>query len=219
LPINGEICSSDLDIINKWTFLCECLAHGTPSGVDNTVSVYGGFVSYKAGSVSTFSTFLTKNNNFRETKLMIMIVNTKIPRSTKNLVNGVRNLYENIENVLNAMGEISEKAWRCLGEDLCEQTVKELMRMAHASLNLLGVSCDELDFVVSQARRYGFSAKLTGAGGGGCAIVLIPEGLLDKIFEDVDEKEFVRFRESLPQDYKCYDVTLGSRGLTLDRME
>ena len=41
-------------------------------------------------------------------------------------------------------------------------------------LNLLGVGHASLDTVVSIARRHSLHAKLTGAGGGGCAFALIP---------------------------------------------
>ena len=41
-------------------------------------------------------------------------------------------------------------------------------------LNVLGVGHSSLDSVHSIARRHKLHAKLTGAGGGGCAFALIP---------------------------------------------
>ena len=41
-------------------------------------------------------------------------------------------------------------------------------------LNMLGAGHSSLDRVVSIARRHNLHAKLTGAGGGGCAFALIP---------------------------------------------
>lgn len=39
----------------------------------------------------------------------------------------------------------------------------------------LGVSHPSLQFVVDESNRLGFASKLTGAGGGGCAITLITD--------------------------------------------
>ena len=44
-------------------------------------------------------------------------------------------------------------------------------------LNALGVGHAALDRVYALARERGLAAKLTGAGGGGCAIVLVPPGV------------------------------------------
>jgi mevalonate kinase len=46
------------------------------------------------------------------------------------------------------------------------------MQKNHELLNQVGVGHEALDNVVRAARDQGFACKLTGAGGGGCAIVL-----------------------------------------------
>ena len=43
-------------------------------------------------------------------------------------------------------------------------------------LNSLGVGHGALDQVCAVARERGLAAKLTGAGGGGCAFILLPPG-------------------------------------------
>ena len=43
-------------------------------------------------------------------------------------------------------------------------------------LNAVGVGHPVLDEVCGLAQRHGLSAKLTGGGGGGCAITLVPPG-------------------------------------------
>lgn len=45
--------------------------------------------------------------------------------------------------------------------------------MNHHLLNALDVSHERLDQIHKLAKKYHFSSKITGAGGGGCAIVLL----------------------------------------------
>lgn len=52
-----------------------------------------------------------------------------------------------------------------------------LINENHAHLVTLGVSHPSLETIRSRtATPYGLSTKLTGAGGGGCAVTLIPDG-------------------------------------------
>ena len=62
---------------------------------------------------------------------------------------------------------------------LLRYTVQELFVLNQHLLNAVGVGHPALDQVCTLAREEGLAAKLTGAGGGGCAIILIPPG---KIF-------------------------------------
>lgn len=45
-------------------------------------------------------------------------------------------------------------------------------------LNVLGAGHESIDQVVKIAKSYGHSAKLTGAGGGGCVIIHLTPGML-----------------------------------------
>lgn len=52
------------------------------------------------------------------------------------------------------------------------------MRTNHTHLKTLGVSHPSLEMIVAAtaAEPFGLATKLTGAGGGGCAVTLIPDG-------------------------------------------
>ena len=53
---------------------------------------------------------------------------------------------------------------------------QELFTLNQHLLNAIGVGHPALDRVCEIARQFGLSAKLTGGGGGGCAIALVPPG-------------------------------------------
>ena len=49
-------------------------------------------------------------------------------------------------------------------------------------LNCIGVGHPNLDTIYSLAEKYGFACKLTGAGGGGCAIILLdPKASVEQV--------------------------------------
>lgn len=95
-----------LAILNGWAFAAEVVIHGAPSGLDNTTSCYGGAVKFlkSSGKFENLSAFPAIN---------ILLVNTKIPRSTKVLVAGVRKLHdaypEVVKPILDGIEAISQK--------------------------------------------------------------------------------------------------------------
>ena len=188
------------DIVNRWAFLAEVVVHGQPSGVDNTVATYGGALRFQGGATSTV----------RLPSLGLLLVNTHVPRSTKTLVSGVRARHDALPAVmgpvLTAMGEIVEAASRGLQAAEASGAVTPavfaelalLVDMAHSMLRAIGVSHVELERIVASAAGLGFSAKLTGAGGGGCAFVLLPEGAeVARLESELTAHGFAVFRTSI----------------------
>ena len=57
--------------------------------------------------------------------------------------------------------------------------VQELFSINHHLLNALGVGHPSLDRACAIAEQFGLGAKLTGGGGGGCAVAVIPPGKLN----------------------------------------
>jgi mevalonate kinase len=58
------------------------------------------------------------------------------------------------------------------------QALASLMQENHAHLVTLGVSHPSLEKIREVTASFGLSTKLTGAGGGGCAVTLVPDGVL-----------------------------------------
>lgn len=75
--------------------------------------------------------------------------------------------------------------------------------MNQSLLQVLGAGHEKIDEVVKIAKNNGCSAKLTGAGGGGCVIIRArKETDRDKLTQDLKNSSF-----------QCWSLTAGGRGL------
>ncbi|CAN0311504.1 unnamed protein product, partial [Laminaria digitata] len=100
----------ELERINAWAFAGETVLHGTPSGLDNTVSCYGGaikFVKGTGGAGNVTAPIL----GFPP--LPIVLTNTLVPKDTRALVAGVRRLLEAhhraVAAIFDAIGFIADE--------------------------------------------------------------------------------------------------------------
>uniref|UniRef100_A0A2K6US23 Mevalonate kinase n=1 Tax=Saimiri boliviensis boliviensis TaxID=39432 RepID=A0A2K6US23_SAIBB len=199
----------DLELINKWAFQGERVIHGNPSGVDNAVSTWGGALRYQQGKISSLK---------RPPALQILLTNTKVPRSTKALVAGVRNRLlkfpEIVAPLLTSIDAISLECERVLGEmgeaPALEQYVvlEELIDMNQHHLNALGVGHISLDQLCQVTRAHGLHSKLTGAGGGGCGITLLKPGL--------EQPEVEATKQALTScGFDCWETSIGAPGVSI----
>lgn len=118
--------------------------------------------------------------------LRFLLTDTQVPKNTKAMVAGVAKRKdeepERIGAVLKAIDDISLEAQQGLTDTEIsrgEQVVllKKLIGQNGKHLETLGVSHPTLERIRDRtAQPYGLSSKLTGAGGGGCAVTLIPDG-------------------------------------------
>lgn len=178
----SEEADKQLERINRWAFVGEMLIHGNPSGVDNTVATNGHAVLFqrkdysKPPSVSVLRHF---------PELPLLLIDTCQPKSTAAEVAKVQQLKSLhpmvVDNTLSAIDAITRSVYeRITSEDfdpVARENIAhlgELMSINHALLTSLGVShprLERLRYLVDQA-GVGWT-KLTGAGGGGCAITLL----------------------------------------------
>jgi len=108
-PETVSLSSEDLALINKWSLEAEKLVHGKPSGIDNSICTYGGALTYQDGVIEHLS---------RIPKLKIILIDTKVVRSTKNLISGLRERYQQFPTIysslFDAIGAITEESCVCL---------------------------------------------------------------------------------------------------------
>lgn len=202
----------DKKLINDWSFVGEKCIHGTPSGIDNAVATYGNAVLFKREMDGT--TNLEFVEDFPQ--IPMVLTYTKIPRSTKTLVSNVRDLVSRQPNIIRpillAMGQLAVRGAEILDslDDKNYDELVELVRVNHGLLVSLGVSHPGLEIIrsLSDSLDVG-STKLTGAGGGGCALTILKRNT-----SEVTVEKFKCQLES-EHSYSTYQTDLGGIGCSL----
>ncbi len=172
-----------LETIRKYAFESERLIHKIPSGIDQTISTYGGVIAYQ------------KERPFERVTVgrtfPIIIGDSGRKRSTGDIVSRVRALFaereDMAEEVIRSANMISRKALTALRQGDIRR-LGQLMNQNQELLQRIGVSTAELDKMISAASEAGaFGAKLTGAGGGGSMIALASQDRIPAVVEAIRE--------------------------------
>ena len=165
----------DNERVNAIAFASEKLAHGTPSGVDNTLSTYAQPMLFRNDAHLEFKSLELD----REPPLLIAWGDET--GRTSEQVAAVRARYErspaHFEALFDEMDSLSEQGAALLVKGAWQE-LGALMNICHGLLNAIGVSTPHLERMVALARHSGAAgAKLTGAGGGGSIVVLCPDNV------------------------------------------
>jgi mevalonate kinase len=125
-------------------------------------------------------------DNSRIPTLRFLLTDTNHPRRTAILVAHVANLLLTLPGVtphiLTAIDGIAAEAKRLLESDEnITERLGGLISINQGLLNSVGVGHEKLDSVARITREVGWT-KLTGAGGGGCALTLLKEGMKFPLF-------------------------------------
>ncbi|TQN65354.1 Mevalonate kinase [Colletotrichum shisoi] len=207
--------------INEWAFVGELCIHGDPSGVDNTVSSGGHAVVFKRTDTKSA---VTRIDNFP--KLRLLLVDTKQPRSTAAQLEKVKSLRTAhpamTETLLDGIGETVTCALNVISNDGFAgvggggvgggfpdglERLGALVRINHGLLNSMGVSHPRLERIRELVDYAGIGwTKLTGAGGGGCAMT---------VFRSHNEDENVRSLKQIlaEEGFQTYETMLGAEGV------
>jgi mevalonate kinase len=154
--------------------------------------------------------YYVKDEEFKKIKAKkdstMIIVNTRMKRSTGDLVSLVKKLRD--QNVLFFIDLTSH------ADTICQQALTtinngdekklgELMTENHALLQQIGVSNRKIDRAIQICIKNGaLGAKLTGAGGGGSIIALIPNEKKMRVISEIEKNRF-----------ECFPVKFDYNGL------
>lgn len=216
--VQRPLTSDDRELISAWAFQAECILHGQPSGIDNTICTHGGALLFKGGKIcDTLESMPTYK---------VLLVNTQVPRNTKALVAGVKKRHDQfpeiVKPVLESIEAISETFWKLLkgSKELAGNNsfskVSELVQMNQSLLNCLGVGHPQLDRVAAVAASHGLTAKLTGAGGGGCALVVCHVGTGHAPGSSGEAVPLGMLKQLEQEGFPSFEVDLGCPGVTLE---
>lgn len=156
---------------NERAYALEMLAHGTPSGVDNTVVTHARPLVFRRGEPHRFVKIggvfhfqLIDSGERSGTKAVVTRVRERVrerPVETRQLFAAIADLVSRLEPALGA-GDCAR--------------VGEAMRENHDVLVALGVSTPRIDQLCQRCGDLGaLGAKVTGAGAGGHILALWPE--------------------------------------------
>jgi hydroxymethylglutaryl-CoA reductase len=158
------------DEVNALAFESEKVAHGNPSGLDNTLACYGKALVFRPGDPP-----LIEPLNIRE-PIPAVIGMTGYEGLTAKTVGRVRDAWQQdkklYERIFDQIDALTLRGIQAI-QDNDLPTLGQLMNICQGMLNALQVSTPELEKLCDIAREHGaLGAKLTGGGGGGSIIAI-----------------------------------------------
>lgn len=199
----------NLEEINKVAYEIEKKQHGRPSGGDNTIVTYGGFVWYRkeAENLKVFSKVTPKKSISN-----LFIINSGTPKETTGeMVALVREKYKkNPKTVMNIFDQIELCSKELLKLVLNESNsdLGDLITVNERSLEKLGVVSQETWELINLLEKKKAAVKISGAGGSshGSGILLVyhknPESL----------KNFVKSKK-----LDMIPISLGKKGVRIEK--
>jgi len=199
----------NLQEINRVAYEIEKKQHGKPSGGDNTIVTFGGFVWYRkeAENLKVFSK-ITPIKNLPN----LFIINSGTPReSTGEMVSLVREKYEKnpkkVKNIFNQIESCSKGFLKFILDEE-KNDLGDLITFNERRLEELGVVSLETRNLISLLEKNKASVKISGAGGKtqGSGILLVYHK---------DPKSLKNFVKSKKLD--MIPISLGKKGVKIEK--
>jgi len=198
----------DKEKINEMAYKMEVRQHGKPSGVDNTVSTYGGFLWYRKES-KNLKTFQNVKPVTRFPK--IYLVNTGRPiESTKEMVRFVAKAYLDRESYIDTIILEIEKVTKSFLEYLYgdkKTDLGDLIKKNEELLEKLGVVSVSTKQIIRKIEKIGGAAKVTGAGG-----INGNSGMIIVFHKDPEKLSYFAKKNKIP----IFAVKLGEEGVKIE---
>lgn len=193
--------------INEIAYEIEKKQHGNPSGGDNTISTYGGFLWFRK---ETEFLKLFKQLQFDLTKFVL--INTGRPKETTGeMVLGVRKLYDKnrlkTEKILSQIEGATKQMLVGLNQ-ANHKLVKLAIRENEGLLEKLEVVSNFAKKIIREIEKLNGAAKICGAGGKkkGAGIILAFHSKKEALFKIAKKK-------NLP----AFEVKLGEEGVRIEK--
>ncbi|KAL0251944.1 hypothetical protein GEMRC1_001156 [Eukaryota sp. GEM-RC1] len=184
----------DIEAVCKWSRLGEIVFHGTPSGIDTSTSALGGFVLIEKHQ-PLLIVDSTRQRPQGGTAAAVSLVERNIREDKKKLLA--------LERINVVVGKLIASS----PHGLSLPELAELFNDNHLLLTEIGVGFEEAEDIRSICSQFGYSAKITGAGLGGCLLAIPTSLTLESDSVSTALKD---------RGYKVYKSTLGGAGLDIN---
>lgn len=195
--------------INELAYEAEKIAHGNPSGADNTAVVFGGLVWYRKEFDFLKSIWNLPITSYKFPKFII--INTGKPReSTKMMVEKVAGLYKKNSK---KFGDLFYRQETLTKELLMSFRTGDINKMSNVimegerNLEQMEVVSHYTQNIIRKIEKIGGVAKICGAGG-----FLDKSGIMLCYHKDISKIKTIADSYNL----ECYDIKLGEEGVRIE---
>ena len=195
--ISGVFTEKSKEEILQMAIEAEKTMFPNTSGADCTVCTFGGIMQYDK------QTGHSKIDS--EPRFHLVIANSKIEHSTKEVVSTVNQFKEKNEErfskICNEENNLIDDVLVCLKKNDLKGIGIDIIKNQEY-LELIGVSNEKLRSMIKLANKSSFGAKITGAGVGGCIFALTDETNMEDTIQQLKEN-----------NYECFSVKIDFKGL------